>query len=583
MQLKKPVVALATASLLTLAACGGGSDSDSDGEGFQEGGDVGSSKDAELTGPREVPEEANDGGTMTVLTQVAPHTLDPTRAYYVDSTGILELVTRSLTQYVYDEESGEMVLAPDLATDLGQVSEDGLTWTFTLKDGIKYEDGSDIKAEDVAYAIKRSFAIDELPDGATYQTQFFKGGDKYKGPFQQPNADVEFVETEGQDVIIHLDTPFPELDYYASFPLFSPIPEAKDNNPEIYGNSPLATGPYKFSDYKAGTSLTLVKNDQWDADTDPGRIQQVDKWEFRFSQDPARLQNVIIGDQGTAQTTFTYDNVSPASLLKIRKEDPDRLLQGTSPCTYMWYLDQRKITDMNVRKAIGLAYPYKEAWKGGNVIEGVTRLGGTTILPPGTAGREDFDPLGNGGTETDPEAARELLEEADAVGYELKWFYSSDDPDAVGAMEAQKKGLEAAGFKATPIASTSTKIRDELNDPDADVNIRSQGWCSDWPSGGSWFPAQWIGSLINKSSVSNPAFLDNEEVNAEVKRIQQEATAEEAPGLWAALDKKIMEEIYPAVIVGYDGMALLRGSKVGGFTADSTKGMPGFKIMYTTE
>lgn len=581
MHAKKTLVALATASLLTLAACGGSGDSDKKAEGFKEGGDVGSSKDAELQGPYTVPDDASGGGTLTVLTANAPHTLDPTRAYYTDSTAILDLVTRSLTQYVYDEETGEMVLAPDLATDLGQVSDDGLTWTFTLKEGQKYEDGTEIKAEDVAYAVKRSFAIEELPDGATYQTQFFKGGDTYKGPFQDGD-DFEGVETDGQDVIIHMATPFPEMDYYAAFPMFGPIPEAKDTIDQ-YGNHPLATGPYKFDDYKPGTSLTLVKNDQWDPDSDPGRIQDADKWEFKFAQDTARLENVIAGDQGSAQTSFTYDNITPATLRKIEQKDSDRLLQGTSPCTFMWYLDQRKITDINVRKAVGLAYPYKASWKAAKLIEGVTRVGGTTILPPGTAGRVDFDPLGNGGTETKPEEAKKLLEEADAVGFELKWFYSSDVPDAVRAMEVQRDALEEAGFKATPIASTSTKIREELNDPDADVNIRSQGWCSDWPSGGSWFPAQWIGSLINKSSVSNPSFLDDDHVNKEVKRIQTEDTADEAPGDWGKLDQYIMEEIYPAVITGYDGMAVIRGSKVGNFYADTIRGLPAFKVAYVSK
>ena len=75
----------------------------------------------------------------------------------------MNLVTRALTQYVYDPETNDMVLAPDMATDLGTPNEDNTEWTFTLRDGLKYEDGTDVKAEDVAYAISRSFAIEELP------------------------------------------------------------------------------------------------------------------------------------------------------------------------------------------------------------------------------------------------------------------------------------------------------------------------------------------------------------------------------------------------------------------------------------
>ena len=82
----------------------------------------------------------------------------------------------------------------------------------------------------------------------------------------------------------------------------------------------------------------------------------------------------------------------------------------------MWYLDMTKITDINVRKAIGYAYPYVDAWKAAGEIVGLTRVPGTSILPPGTAGRVEYDVLGIGGQDTDPEKAKELLEEANADG-----------------------------------------------------------------------------------------------------------------------------------------------------------------------
>src|SRR5690349_1479409 len=109
MRMKKPAVALATAALMTLAACGGGSGTDNSadngekvGAGTGKGGEAGSFKNPDLQGPMEVPSDAAEGGTLTVLTANVPSTLDPTQAYYTDSTAILsDLVTRSLTQYVY--------------------------------------------------------------------------------------------------------------------------------------------------------------------------------------------------------------------------------------------------------------------------------------------------------------------------------------------------------------------------------------------------------------------------------------------------------------------------------------------------
>jgi peptide/nickel transport system substrate-binding protein len=575
----------ASAALTVLAACGGGGNGDGDATDtptFQEGGGVGSGKNPDATGPYAVPDDASEGGTLTVLTDEAPATLDPTRAYFTDSTAILsDLVIRSLTQYLRDPESGDMVLVPDMATDLGRPNEDSTEWTFTLKDGLRYEDGSDVKAEDVAYAIKRSFAIEELPEGPTYQTTFFLDGDTYKGPFQD-GTDYKGVVVDGNDVTIKMRRPFTDMDYYASFPTFTAIPEAKDS-PENYGQHPLATGPYKFADYKAGTSLTLVRNDQWDPDSDPGRIQAVDGWEFKFGQDTAKLENVLINDNGSAQTSLTYDNVSAPSYRQI-SEDPERLVTGTSPCTYLGFIDMTKVKDLKVRQALGWAFPYEAYWKGLGTLQGVTRVPGTSILPPGTAGRVEYDPLGNGGIETDPDKARALLEEADAVGFEISFYFESDDAQAVEAKDQIVKGLEAAGFKATPIASNTDTIRTDESDADAPVNFRTAtGWCSDWPSGGSWFPAQWDGDLVGVEGMPNPSQFKVAEMDAEQDRILDTLTPEEAVDAWGEFDKKLGTEYYPAVNFGYAGTAMIRGSKVGGMYSDNLRGMPTFNEMYVVD
>jgi peptide/nickel transport system substrate-binding protein len=568
---------------MTLAACGGGSGSGNAGdqETLGEGGAAGSGKNAEAEAPMEVPEGATEGGTFTVLTNQVPSTLDPTQAYYTDSTAILsDLVTRSLTQYVYNAETDDMELIPDMATDLGRPNEDNTEWTFTLREGLKYEDGSDVKAEDVAYAIKRSFAIEELPDGPTYQTTFFLDGDKYKGPFKD-KGEYAGVVVDGQDITIKMRRPFTDMDYYASFPAFTAIPEDKDD-PANYGKHPLATGPYKFADYKPGSSLTLEKNEHWDPNTDPGRIQMADGWEFKFGEDSSKLENVIINDNGEAQTTLTYDNVTPAGYRAIQ-EDKDRLVTGTSPCTYMWFLDMTKIKDINVRKAIGYAFPYRSYWKAAGEIEGVTRVPSTSILPPGTAGRVEYDVLGIKGVDTDPAKAKELLAEAGAEGFEVKFLFASDDALAVASKNEIVKGLEAAGFKATPIASTQETIRTDRTDYDSPINVRSSGWCSDWPSGGSWFPAQWAGELVGLEGMPNPANFKVAEMDKEQDRILDTLSPEEATEAWGEFDKTMQEKYYLAVTLGYSGTAMIHGSKVGGMVNDNVRGMPTFGLMYITE
>jgi peptide/nickel transport system substrate-binding protein len=195
----------------------------------------------------------------------------------------------------------------------------------------------------------------------------------------------------------------------------------------------------------------------------------------------------------------------------------------------------------------------------------------------------EFDPLGNKGSITDPDKAKQLLTEAGKVGYEIKWYYQADVPEPVAGMKAVSASLEASGFKASPIASSSDTIRDDLENPNAPTNVASVGWCSDWPSGSTWFPQVWYGPLIkqNPTSAPNKSYLDDPTVNKKIDQIVAEPLSKSLPA-WGELDKYIMTTIYPNVVTGYEGTAFLRGSKVGGFIS-TTDGMPPFANMFVTK
>lgn len=589
MQLRKLAVLPAVGALLLAAACGGGGDDgDSDGapqtQGF-EGGTAGEGQNPDAEGPAPEVDGATEGGTATVLTQYAPSTMDPTRAYYVDSTAFLNLVTRGLTGF-QRQEDGNYVLVPDMATDLGQVSEDGLTWTWTLKDGIKYQDGTDVVAEDVAYAIKRAFAQDVLTSGPTYHNEFFVDGDSYNGPYKDGDDYAGVTVVDDKTFEIHLTKPFTDLAYYASFPMFTGIPEAKDTKLD-YEREIMATGPYMIEEYIPQRSLTLVRNPEWDPDSDPIRHAYPDEWQFEFSQDSNQLQERIIGDSGEDQTALTYDSILASKYRQLLNTDggEERLTTGTSPCTYWVALDTRKITDVNVRKAIGVAYPQEDANRELGLIQGLTALPATTILPPGLPGREEYDLLGTGGEGNgDPEAANQMLKDAGEEGFKLSFFFQTDIPESVNSSEVVEQGLEKAGFDVERIPTTSEQIREDIEDPNAPVNMRGTGWCSDFPSGASWFPPVFDGSIPTPQSTgTNYAMIDEPEINKENDRILALEDPAEAAKAWAALDKMMQEKYYPVVLRYYDGVAWPHGSKIGNMQDDNTKGMPDFPNIYVME
>jgi peptide/nickel transport system substrate-binding protein len=539
--------------------------------------------DKDVKGPAPDVEGAQKGGTINVITSVVPTKFDPTQAYYIDVLAVSRLTLRGLTQLSIQED-GKYHLMPDLATDLGQVSDDKLSWTFKLKEGMKYEDGSAIKAQDFAYAISRSFATEELPGGPLYQLSYFKDGDTYKGPYKDKTPYTGVETPDDNTVIIKLSKPFGDLPYYLTFPAMSPIPEAKDTKSN-YGLHPVASGPYKFEKYQLGKSLTLVKNDQWDPASDPGRHQYADQYDFDFGLDPLTVQKRMVANKGADQMAITYDPVDASLMPDIRGKEPEeRLVTGGGTCTTFVYLDMRQWKDKKVREAYYKAYPFDLRHKALQETT-LTYQPGTTIDPPVTPGWVNYDVSGTGGKgQGDPVAAKKLLTEANALGFEIKAIVRNDDPISGNAAAVVKKAMEDAGFKYTLQAVSPDKTRDITEDPKANINVRGGGWCLDWPSGGTVFPAILDGRLIAQAPTAAPnkSFFNEEKVNTEIDRISA-LPADQQPAQWAALDKMITTDYLPIVPIDYSKNAYLHGSKMGGAIMDIYAGGPDFTKLYVKQ
>lgn len=592
MRLKKPVIALATASIVFgLAACGGdggGSDSDrdvseQDKENSQRTDENIAQDPTRVDGPVEI-EGATPGGTVTVLSNAGLNTMDPSEAYYQNTTSILTgLVTRSLTQYVFDKDSNSMILIPDLATDLGTPNADFTEWTFEVKEGITYEDGTPVKPEDFVYSAARSMDRTQFPEGPAYSNDYFEGGDTYKGVYTAKGLDgFTAVTVDGNTLTYKMAKAFPDLPYWLSFAAMGPIPEAAATDPQAYAKRPLATGPYKFGAYTPEKSLELVRNDQWKAETDPGRTAYPDAYQFDLQTASEKIDELMLADKGDSQTTLTYDDVLSANYRKM--SDSGRLVVGGYPLTSYWAPDYRKIPDLRVRQALAYAYPYQDGYRAAGLIEGVTATPGDTLLPPGTAGRKEFNPIPDHETgSTDTEKAKALLTEADALGFEIRWPYANDDPQAVAVKNAVVASLEKAGFKPNPLPSTVADLSTVRADPDADINVRPAGWIADWPSGGSWFPPLIQSTDLQAEGVgSNYSIFNEPEIDAKIADIQALPVDEQADA-WGTLDEDVMTNYLPLFVIRYGGVAQQHGSKIMGHSIDNSIGMPTWKDIYIAQ
>ncbi len=525
--------AVAVAAALALSACSGG----------------GSSDDASGT---------SKGGTLNILTTQTAFHLDPATSQSLGITS-MALVARRLT--TWDVEPGKTAkVVPDLATTTGTVSDDGKTWTYTLKDGLKFQDGTPITTKDIKWGIERSFAP-TLTGGLSYHKSLLVGGDSYAGPFDGKTLDS--IETpDDKTIVFKLSAAYGDWPWIVSMPAFAPVPEGDGTDTGAYDLKPVSSGPYQVQSNTQGSQVTLVRNRYWSAKTDSVRTAGPSKVVFKESQDASTVTQTLIADNGDAKDSFGAIYLGAAELNQVRSNPAaqDRLATSKAgPITYMAINTQRGVLkDRKVRQALQYAVDRKSfRIAAGGALAGTYA---STLITPGIAGRQDYDLYSTGAT-GDVAKAKELLKEAGVSNLELT-LVTPNDPSKLAQAQALQAGLKRAGIAVTlkPLDDDSF-TQATTNGTDFDLSLSS--WQPDFPSANAniqplYDSSQIGGGGYNVSKYSNP------DVDALIAKASATVDQSAAQKTWAQADKAIMADA-PVVPLIYAKQSFLAGSNVENF------------------
>ncbi len=551
---RKPLAALAAAAVaVTLAGCGGGTTSGNKNNGSSEG---------------------KAGGTLNYLTFRPTEHLDPQRTYIGrDITNMNRLAYRGLVTYpiTTDIKKGTTPV-PDLATDTGTMSKDAKTWSFTLKDGVKWQDGKDITCEDLKYGLSRSFATDVITGGPNYILSFLdvpKGKDGlplYDGPYKNDHkADFDKAVTcNGKTITYRFNKPFPDFSLaIASLLSFDPFRKDQDQGDKS-NYAVFSDGPYKLQGkWQPSKGGTFVRNDQWDAKTDDVRKALPDKIVFTEGLSNEVITDRLIQDSGQDQQAVTDRQIPPASYSQIQGPVADRATQVDSP--YVDYLlpNFNKLKNPKVRQALLVATDSE----GSRNAEGGSKAAkpAKSIVNPTLIGYED-NPNFTAPQSGDAAAAKKLLQESgEKLPYPIKYTYSGGSPTSDKAASALKAGWEKAGFKVTLDPLTDTYY-DVINKPTADGDVFWGGWGADWPSIATVIPPL-FDSRINLTSASNGQDYGNyrsDKVNKMIDEAAQMSDVNDQAKKYAEIDDQLGKDVayIPTEVTQF---YLLRGSKVTGY------------------
>ncbi|MEU9458002.1 ABC transporter substrate-binding protein [Streptomyces sp. NPDC048312] len=488
------------------------------------------------------------GGTLTVLNSKPQEDFDPARLYTSGGGNVPSLVFRTLTTRNREDGAAGAKVVPDLATDLGTPSKNATVWTYTLKDGLKYEDGTAITSADIKYGIERSFAA-ELSGGAPYLRDWLIGGADYQGPYKDKKG-LDSIETpDAKTIVFHLNKPEGEFPFLATQTQTTPVPRAKDNGTK-YEEHPISSGPYKVVKNEGdGERLILERNPHWSASTDEERKAYPDRIDVRSGLDSAVINQRLSASQGADAAAVTTDtNLGPAELAKVTGDKKLAARVGTGHFGYTNYIafnpKVKPFDDPKVRQAISYAVDRSSV---------VNAAGGSSLAEPATTflpdqaafGHTPYDhfPAGKNGNAA---KARELLKEAGHPKGLTVTLTHSNDKDFATSPEiatALQEALKKAGITVKLQGLESNDYSDTVYNLKSEPGFFLGGWGADWPSGGPFFAPIFDGRQIVKSGYNfNSGQLNDAAVNKEIDEINKLTDLDAAAKRWGALDKKVGEQ-----------------------------------------
>ncbi|MFE3169883.1 ABC transporter substrate-binding protein [Streptomyces sp. NPDC059224] len=488
------------------------------------------------------------GGTVTYELSDVPDSFDPGNTYYAYMYNFSRLYARPLMTFEPGPGSKGNTLVPDLAASKGVPSDGGKTWTYKLRSGLKYQDGTAITSKDVKYAVERSnFARDVLSLGPNYFQQFLVGGDKYKGPYKDKSAKgLASIETpDDTTVVFHLKQAFQEFDYLVSAPQTAPVPQAKDNGVDYVKNI-VSSGSYQFQSYEDGKQAVLVRNKNWDAKTDPLRKQLPDKIVVNLKVNAETIdKDVQAGDAidlgGTGVQAATQAQVLTDS---AKKANTDNTYGGR--LVYMAINTKLKPFDnVACRKAVEYAVDKVsvQTAEGGPIRGDVA----STVLPPDIPGYTQSDVYASAGNKGDVTKAKEQLKACGKTSINTNITARSDRPQEIDAATAIINSLKKVGINATLKQYPSGKyFTDYAGVPNfankQNVGLMMMQWGADWPSGYGFLQQILNGQAISQSGNTNLSQYNNKSVNDLLAKAigTQDDAARNA--IYTQIDKQTMDD-----------------------------------------
>jgi peptide/nickel transport system substrate-binding protein len=610
------VLALLCFLALGAAGCGGDDGGDtSAAPGDTGGGDTG---------------EATKGGTWRMETDAFEWTgnFDPTGEYLGTFLGLYtNMLGRTLMGYQHMPDAAGNELVPDLASADPEISDDGLTYTYTLRDGVSFGPpvSRPVTSKDVEYAFRRIATPALVAQYGFYYLGVIKGLQKYSdagGLSKDPNGEtpIEGIQTpDDKTIVFTLEKPTGDFNYRIAMPAAGPIPQEVAKcftKAGEYGRFVVSSGPYMvegsdqvdisscktmkaMSGFNPNSKLILVRNPDYDQSTDETRENNIDGLQMTLNTNAQDIFDKV----RAGQLELAFASEPPEVVREYSQDESLQDLYKINSGDRTWYitmnLTQPPFDDIHVRKAANLIMDkegLRRAWGGepkGQIAN--------HIVPDAMFGGdlEDYIPYGSEGDAGDEAAAKEEMKQSK---YDTNQDGICDAPECKNVLHVTRntdvwKNMEPIveqSLAKIGVEVTSREFEDSytvIQTVKREVPVSSTpGWGKDYADASTFMVLFDSRSILPEGNVNYSLVGLTPDQAAE---IGAKGTVDGIPSVdgdidacnaiiddgerntcWEDLDKKLMEEVVPWVPYLFGNADFVISENVTKYVFDQNSGEP---------
>jgi peptide/nickel transport system substrate-binding protein len=456
--------------------------------------------------------------------------LDPGLSYTVEGWAIMWNVYLPLVGYKHVNGPDGATLVPYLAKSLPQISSDGKTYKLTLRKGLKYSDGTAVKASDFRATIERDYKVDSPGVG------FFSnivGADAYSKTKKGHISGITTNDGTGA-ITIKLTQPQGDFQNILGTTFAALIPAATPAKDQSTHPAP-STGPYMIQSYKPNRSAVVVRNPQWKSNKGTG-ITDVP------NGNPDKMTFDILGDPGVAltrtlkgQDDYDFQQPPPDRLGTLQSKYSNQTKVYTPANTYYFFMNTRlkPFTDVRVRQAVNYAINRQALVRVYGGLANPTE----NILPPTYPQykKHTLYPYNLA-------KAKKLVAASGFKGMAVTvWNHDrGQDPKATAYLTDV---LNSIGFKAKEKIINSSVYWTTIGNQATKAQIGFADWFQDYPHPLDWFDVLLNGTRITQTHNNNYSNFDSKAINAKIAALKKQTKLTSSVNdQWAALDKQAMQQ-----------------------------------------